>query len=152
MDVRQTQIMIMEKFGPSNPVVSPVEFHNTLADLLSIVNIKNVTRYFKAITPEIMEGINSTPKEPDAATLLAQAELEKVKKDIVVATDKSRQADDKLVLETEKARLEDDFRRDKLNVDAMLRVLDITMDPKPQTITPGEPRPSAAVESANRPG
>ena len=110
-EVKQTQTMIIEKFGLNNPVVSIIEFRNTIVDILALANIKNVSRYFKEVTPEIIEAIQSAPTEPDPATLLAQAELEKVKSNTAKAISDRDFKRDKL----EK---DDDFRRDKLNVDA----------------------------------
>jgi len=150
-EVKVTQETILTKFGVTNPVVSPVEYRNTLVDILAIANIKNPDRYFKPVTPEIMRQIEATPQEPDPAAVLAQAELEKVKKDTIIASAKQDNADQKMALEISKAKQDDDFRRDKLNVDSAVRVLDIIMDPKPQTITPGEVTVPPGVLSANQP-
>lgn len=117
-DVRQTQVMVMEKFGVDNPLCGPMEFRNTLVDMLAIANIKNVDRYFKVITPEIMEQIAAAPKQPDPATVLAQAELEKTKAKIVTETAKLDQNELKM-------RMEDDFRRDELRVHGILEAAKI---------------------------
>lgn len=146
-EIKATQEMIMSRFGVSNPMVTPVEYRNTLADILSLANVKNVSRYFKEITPEVMEQIMSAPREPDPTELLAQAELEKVKKDMVIATDKSRQADQKLDLEREKLEREDDFRRDKLNVDAAVKVVEAL-----QSITDQQVKPQEELQELNKVG
>lgn len=110
-EVKQTQTMIIEKFGLNNPVVSIIEFRNTVIDMLALANIKNVSRYFKEVSSETLEMINSAPTEPDPATLLAQAELEKVKSSTAKAiSDRD--------FKEKKLEVDDDFRRDKLNVDA----------------------------------
>ncbi len=152
MDVRNTQKEIIAQFGIANPIVTPAEFMNTVTDMLSLVNVKNVGRYFKPITPELLESISSQPKEPDPATLLAQAELEKVKKDMLIATDKSERDDQKLVLQAKKEQEEMDFKRDKLSIDSAIRVFDIAMDPKPQTVTEGAPEMIPSVENRNQSG
>lgn len=149
--IKQDQAMIMEKFGVNNPVVSPIEYRNTLVDILSIANIKNPGRYFKEVTPEIMQGIQNAPKEPSPEAVLAQAELEKVKKDVIVAQGKLTVEQRKIVEQRIAAMADDDFRRDKLNVDAMIKIFDIVMDPKPQTITAGEPNLPASVSQENQP-
>lgn len=112
-DIKQTQIMAMEKFGPDNPLCGPIEFRNTLTDMLAIGNIKNVDRYFKVITPEVLQTIQAAPKEPDPATVLAQAEMEKVRQKAAEALAKSDREDRKL-------RVDDDFRRDQLTVKSIL--------------------------------
>jgi hypothetical protein len=112
-DIKQTQIMAMEKFGPDNPLCGPIEFRNTLEDMLSIGNIKSVERYFKQITPETMKAIAEAPKEPDPATLLAQAEMEKNRAKMADNIAKADHADRKL-------RVDDDFRRDQLRITSIL--------------------------------
>jgi hypothetical protein len=112
-DIKQTQIMAMEKFGPDNPLCGPMEFRNTISDMLAIGNIKNVERYFKEITPEILTQIAQAPKEPDPATILAQAEMEKTRAKVAESIDKSAFQDRKL-------RVDDDFRRDQLRVTSIL--------------------------------
>jgi hypothetical protein len=124
-EVKQTQMMIIEKWGPDNPSCGPIEFMNTMEDLLAIANIKNTQRYFKKITPEIMEQIAAAPKEPDPAAVLAQAELEKVKKDVVVATAEQETKQNQLLLTAAKDKADDDFRRDKLMVDSWVKLLEV---------------------------
>lgn len=124
-DVQQTQMTIVEKYGiQNNPLVGPVEFRNTLQDKLELVNIKNVSRYFKPITQDMVNAIDAAPKDPDPATVLAQAELEKVKAGTVKAISdkevKVREQDFNLL----KLKVDDDFRRDKLNVDATVAAAD----------------------------
>jgi hypothetical protein len=117
-DIKQTQLLAMEKFGPDNPLCGPIEFRNTLEDMLAIGNIKNTERYFKQITPEILQQIQQQPKEPDPATLLAQAEMEKTRAKVAEAIAKSDFNDRKL-------RADDDFRRDELRVKSMLDAAEI---------------------------
>jgi len=112
-DVKQTQMMTMEKYGVDNPLCGPMEFRNTLTDMMAIGNIKNVDRYFKVITPEIMAQIAQTPKEPDPALMLAQAEMEKTRSKTASEISKADFQDRKL-------RVDDDFRRDQLTVKGIL--------------------------------
>ena len=112
-DVKQTQTAIMTQFGVENPLCGIQEFRNTLTDILAIANVKNVGRYYREITPEIVQKIASTPKEPDAATLLAQSEMEKNRVKMATEISKSNFADRKL-------RVDDDFRRDEMIVKGIL--------------------------------
>jgi hypothetical protein len=116
--IEQKQILIIEKFGLDNPVCGVNEVLNTIADQLELANIRNVTRYFKAVPPEVEEAIRNTPKEPDPMLLAAQAELEKVKADLVKAQAKLNSDENKQVLD-------DDYKRDKMAIDAILRWSDI---------------------------
>jgi hypothetical protein len=112
-DVKQTQVMAMEKFGPDNPLCGPIEFRNTLSDILAIANVKNVERYFKVITPEIVQAIAAAPKEPDPALVLAQAEMEKTRAKVVENIAAGEREEHKILLD-------DDFRRDELTVKSIL--------------------------------
>lgn len=120
-NILEKQVAVVERFGIDNPIVSITELRNTMVDMLAIVNIKDVERYFRQVTPEILRQIAETPKEPDPATLLAQAEMEKVKKDMVLGQDKANREDLRL-------QMEDDFRRDKLNIDSYIGLLEIIKD------------------------
>jgi hypothetical protein len=120
-DVKQTQTAIMTQFGPENPMCGVQEFRNTLVDILAIANVKNVSRYYREISPETVAAIAATPKEPDAATLLAQSEMEKNRVKMATEISKSNFADRKL-------RVDDDFRRDEMMVRGILDAAKIEAD------------------------
>jgi hypothetical protein len=103
----------MTQFGVENPLCGVQEFRNTLVDILAIANVKNVGRYYREITEEQVKAIASTPKEPDAATLLAQSEMEKNRVTMAKEISKSNYEDRKL-------RVDDDFRRDQMVVKGLL--------------------------------
>ena len=75
--------------GLSNPICGLPEMMNTQTDMLAIANIKNVNRYFKMPDPVAMQQLLSAPKEPDAMTLAAQAQYQKVKADAAEALGRS---------------------------------------------------------------
>jgi hypothetical protein len=77
--IKQDQQMVFSQFGPQNPVVGIPEMLNTITDMLTIANIKNVSRYFKTPSPQQLQAIMSAPKEPDAMTIAAKANYERVK-------------------------------------------------------------------------
>ena len=112
-DVKATQTTIMSQFGVENPLCGIQEFRNTLTDILAIANVKNVGRYYREIDEATVQKIASTPKEPDAATLLAQSEMEKNRVKMATEISKSNFADRKL-------RIDDDFRRDDMMVKGLL--------------------------------
>jgi hypothetical protein len=117
-DVKATQTAIMTQFGVENALCGIQEFRNTLTDILAIANVKNVGRYYKEVTPEVIQRISSTPKEPDAATLLAQSQMEKNRVTMATAINESNYNDRKL-------RVDDDFRRDNMMVQGILDVAKI---------------------------
>jgi hypothetical protein len=49
--------------------------------MLSIANIKNVSRYFKTPSPQVLQAMANAPHEPDAMTIAAKANYERVKSD-----------------------------------------------------------------------
>src|SRR4051812_3666993 len=112
-DVKATQTAIMQQFGVENPLCGVQEFRNTLTDILAIANVKNVGRYYREIDEAMVAKIAATPKEPDAATLLAQSEMEKNRVKMATEISKSNFADRKL-------RVDDDFRRDDMIVKGLL--------------------------------
>ena len=65
-----------------------------------------------------LRGIEQEPKEPDPALLLAQAEMEKRRTEMTKAIADKAQEDKKL-------RMDDDFRRDQLNVQSILKAAEL---------------------------
>jgi len=112
-DVKATQTAVMTQFGVENPLCGVQEFRNTLSDILAIANVKNVGRYYREIDKATVEKIASTPKEPDAATILAQSQMEKNRVTMATEISKSNYNDRKL-------RVEDDFKRDQMIVKGIL--------------------------------
>jgi len=112
-DVKATQTAVMTQFGVENPLCGVQEFRNTLSDILAIANVKNVGRYYREIDKATVEKIASTPKEPDAATILAQSQMEKNRVTMATEISKSNYNDRKL-------RVDDDFRRDEMIVKGIL--------------------------------
>ena len=83
--IKTDQQTIVAQMGLNNPVCGLNELMNTQTDMLAIANIKNVQRYFKMPDPQAMQQLLSAPKEPDAMTLAAQAQYQKVKADAAEA-------------------------------------------------------------------
>ena len=77
--IKQDQAAVFQQFGPNNPVVGIPEMLNTITDMLEIANIKNVSRYFKTPPPQVLQQMQTAPKEPDAMTIAAMANNERVK-------------------------------------------------------------------------
>ena len=83
--IKQDQQLVFTQFGPGNPQVGIPEMLNTISDMMAIANIKNVGRYFKTPTPQQLQAIQAQPKTPDAMTMAAQAQMEKVRSDTAKA-------------------------------------------------------------------
>lgn len=115
--VMAKQELIMQTMGIDNDMVSPIEYRNTLQDLLAIGSIKNVDRYFKAVSLEqIQQRMQQKAQaaQQDPALIVALNEREKLRQATVKAV-----ADDGF--RHEKLHTDDQFRRDKLEVDSTLK-------------------------------
>jgi hypothetical protein len=119
--VSQAQMLVIDKFGMSNGVVGPTELRNTQVDMLALVGFKNATRYFKEITPQQAQAMEQAPKDPSPEQLLAQSQLEGVRSKTATALGKQKQAETKM-------NMDEDFRRDKLNVDALIGLVTVFKD------------------------
>jgi len=105
--IKQDQMQVFQQFGPSNPVVGIPEMLNTITDMLAIANIKNVGRYFKTPDPQVIQQMQQAPKEPDAMTIAAKANYERVKQQTAKAMGDQQ-------FNAQKQAQDEAFRRDKL--------------------------------------
>jgi hypothetical protein len=112
MQVKATQEQMMTTLGITNPIVSPVEYVNTWSDIMGLAGFKNVERYFKVPTPDQMQAL-AAPK-PDPALIVAQNETEKTRASAV-----KNVADNDY--KHKKLELDDEFRKQKLAVDALVK-------------------------------
>lgn len=111
------QEMIMQTLGPDNPLCSPVEWRNAMQDLLSLGGMKNMERFFKAVTPDDVKAMSDNAqqaKQMDPGFILASNEREKLR----LAAVKHVNDDD---FRHTKLETDDNFRRDKLEVDSTLK-------------------------------
>lgn len=139
MMVKETQTAIVGTYGLGNPVVGVQELRNTVVDILELSNIRNTTRYFREVPPEVAKAVESAPKEPSPEMVMAQSAMEDVRSKTAVKVAEIRQKDEKIALEKDVAEanahiaavrvtVEDDFKRDKLNVDSFLALAAIAKD------------------------
>ena len=115
MAVLAQQKEILQTLGPNNPIVSIKQMRNTIAQILELQGVKDASRYFNEITPEIEQQMAQPPQPaPDPTQVLAQVEAEKIKKDIEIA-------DKKMAVEIATQKAADDRERDKLETDVWLK-------------------------------
>src|SRR3954463_6035426 len=113
--ILMTQKEIIQTQGAANPMVSPMEFRNTLEDIMSIAGMKNVSRYFKPIDPQqLAAALKAQSEKPDANMVLAQAEADKVRAQIVKTLTDAK-------VKTIEMGLKDDLERDKLDADIAIK-------------------------------
>jgi hypothetical protein len=115
MAVLAQQKEILQTLGPNNPIVTIKQMRNTIAQILELQGVKDASRYFNEITPEIEQQMAQPPQPaPDPAQILAQVEAEKIKKDIEIA-------DKKMAVEIATQKASDDRERDKIETDLWLK-------------------------------
>lgn len=127
-EVRQTQMAVVEKFGMGNGVVGPQELRNTIVDMLTINGIRNHTRYFRELTEEQVQAMETAPQEPTPEMVVAKATMEEVRSKTAMAVNKSKQKDaeiEQASLDKEKDR---DLKRDEITIDAFLKLTEIASD------------------------
>lgn len=122
-NVLQAQTMIIQEHGPDNPLVTPIEYRNTWEDILSISNVRNVSRYFRKVTPEELDNISKqkaaqAAANPDPSVIIARNEQEKVRAKTVehISNDQFRR---------DKLEKDDEFRKKKLEADVGAKLADI---------------------------
>ena len=118
------QEQMLQMLGPDNPLVDLQQYRNTMAKILELNGIKDVSRFFKPITPEIMQRLQQAqaaakPKQ-NPAEMLAQVEAQKIQADIAIAQSKAQ-------LEAQKALMDDDRARDKDEAEMLLKVAELEL-------------------------
>jgi hypothetical protein len=109
----------MQQLGPLNPMVTPLEWRNCLEDIMKIAGMRNCSRYFKAITPEAMKQFQEMLQaKEDPNMVLARAEADKVRAQVVKTLADAR-------VQTEGMGLEDDRKRDEFEGNQMLKAAEI---------------------------
>jgi len=123
--VMQKQEQLMQL---GSPLVSPVEYRNTLGQLVEMagpmLGTRNAEKYFRRFGPKEMEEFQqqqqATPPPPDPAQLFAQIEAAKVE------LQREKDAND-LALRRQEMMLKDDRERDKMAREAALKERELEM-------------------------
>ena len=117
----QKQEMVIEKYGPYNPLVDLQQYRATLAQIIQLSGFQDPSQFVKEVSPEAVQAFMqqmSGNKKPDPAEMLAQVEADKTKADIVISAAKQE-------LDRQKAISEADFKRDQLMIDTILKAYEI---------------------------
>jgi len=120
--IAQMQQMMIEKYGPSNPMVDLTQYRNTLAQMTTLQGFMDPTAFWKEINPQevqaFMQQMAQGQNKPDPAQIIAQVEAEKIKADIIISAAKQE-------LDRQKAVADADLQRDKLIADSLLKAAEI---------------------------
>jgi hypothetical protein len=116
--IKQTQEQIIMQMGPGNMICGPIEYRNTLQDMLAIAGMKDASRYFRQIDTQQLQQELAKPPKPSPADQLSMVELEKIR-----SRTAGKIAD--IEYKYDKMKSEDQFKYDKMQTDATLEASQI---------------------------
>jgi hypothetical protein len=126
MMIMSKQEQILQQLGPTNPLVTPQQFSNTLRKIVELSGFKDATSFFQNI-PADYQPPTPTPK-PSPEEVLAQVQAESIKADI-----QKKAAE--LELRRQQMVMDDDLARDKMAQDMYLKKYEIELKYKSQIST-----------------
>lgn len=126
MMIMAKQEQILQQLGPTNPLVTPQQFSNTLRKIVELSGFKDSTSFFQDIPADYVPP-TPTPK-PTPEEVLAQVQAESIKADI-----QKKAAE--LELRRQQMLLDDDLARDKMAQDMYLKKYEIELKYKSQIST-----------------
>jgi hypothetical protein len=112
------QEQIMQQFGLGNPVVTPAMYIRTIQKIVELSGFKDASSYFQAL-PADFQMPQSEPK-PTPEEVLAQVQAQSIQADI-----QKKAAE--LELKREQMIRDDDYRRDQLAQDLMLKKYELEL-------------------------
>jgi len=126
MMIMSKQEQILQQLGPTNPLVTPQQFSNTLRKIVELSGFKDTTSYFQQIPADY---VPPTPQpKPTPEEVLAQVQAESIKADI-----QKKAAE--LELKRQQMIMDDDLTRDKMAQDMYLKKYEIELKYKSQIST-----------------
>jgi hypothetical protein len=126
MMIMAKQEQILQTLGPTNPLVTPQQFSNTLRKIVELSGFKDSTSFFQDIPADYVPP-TPTPK-PSPEEVLAQVQAESIKADI-----QKKAAE--LELKRQQMMMDDDLTRDKMAQDLYLKKYEIELKYKSQIST-----------------
>lgn len=131
-EVITKQELILQTLGPDNPLVSLVEYRNTVAQVIELLGHKDASRYIKEIDPNWQpQAPGPPPPSPEMMLAEQQIQIER----------------ERLALDEMKIRLEDDRERDKQAAEFTLKRHEIELK-HAATLDANQLRAEAAKERA----
>jgi hypothetical protein len=121
------QEQIMQQFGLGNPVVTPSMYIRTIQKIVELSGVKDASSYFQALPPDYQMPQEEAPK-PTPEEVLAQVQAQSIQADI-----QKKAAE--LELKREQMIRDDDYRRDQLAQDLMLKKYELELKYQTQIST-----------------
>jgi hypothetical protein len=113
------QEQIMQQFGLANPVVTPAMYIRTIQKIVELSGMKDASSYFQALPADFQLPQADAPK-PTPEEVLAQVQAQSIQADI-----QKKAAE--LELKREQMVRDDDYRRDQLAQDLMLKKYELEL-------------------------
>ena len=113
------QEQIMQQFGLGNPVVTPAMYIRTIQKIVEMSGVKDASSYFQALPADFQLPQADAPK-PTPEEVLAQVQAQSIQADI-----QKKAAE--LELKREQMIRDDDYRRDQLAQDLMLKKYELEL-------------------------
>ena len=126
MMIMAKQEQILQTLGPTNPLVTPQQFSNTLRKIVELSGFKDSTSYFQDIPADYVPP--PPQQKPSPEEVLAQVQAESIKADI-----QKKAAE--LELKRQQMIMDDDLARDKMAQDLYLKKYEIELKYKSQIST-----------------
>jgi hypothetical protein len=126
MMIMAKQEQILQQLGPTNPLVTPQQFSNTLRKIVELSGFKDSTSFFQDIPADYKPPVQQPKPTPEE--VLAQVQAESIKADI-----QKKAAE--LELKRQQMIMDDDLTRDKMAQDMYLKKYEIELKYKSQIST-----------------
>jgi len=126
MMIMAKQEQILQQLGPTNPLVTPQQFSNTLRKIVELSGFKDSTSFFQDIPADYVPP--PPQQKPSPEEVLAQVQAESIKADI-----QKKAAE--LELKRQQMIMDDDLTRDKMAQDLYLKKYEIELKYKSQIST-----------------
>ena len=125
--IASKQEQIMQQFGLANPVVTPAMYIKTIQKIIELSGFKDASSYFQTLPPDYQMPQADAPK-PTPEEVLAQVQAQSIQADI-----QKKAAE--LELKREQMIRDDDYRRDQLAQDLMLKKYELELKYQTQIST-----------------
>lgn len=119
MMIMTKQEQILQQLGPTNPLVTPQQFSNTLRKIVELSGFKDASNYFQNIPADYVPPAPPPPK-PTPEEVLAGVQAESIKADI-----QKKAAE--LELKRQQMMMDDDLKRDQMAQDLYLKKYEIEL-------------------------
>jgi hypothetical protein len=118
-NIANKQEQIIQQYGLNNPVVTPAMYIRTIQKIVELSGVKDASSYFQALPADFQMPQEQAPK-PTPEEVLAQVQAQSIQADI-----QKKAAE--LELKREQMIRDDDYRRDQLAQDLMLKKYELEL-------------------------